>query len=74
MFLKNLKELNVKMGTDEKIHDEYFHMLMRLFETPQMDNLKILKALINSKDDVLPLWDGTSKTRVYSQSPLLLFS
>lgn len=49
---------------DEKRHDEYFHMLIRLFETPHIDNMKILKALLYSKDDMLPLVDGTTKTRV----------
>ncbi|KAK2974668.1 hypothetical protein RJ640_030276 [Escallonia rubra] len=49
---------------DERKHDDYFRMLVRLFETPHLDNLKILKVLINSKDDPLPLVDGTTKTRV----------
>lgn len=49
---------------DEKRHDEYFHMLIRLFETPHIDNMKILKALLYSKDDMLPLVDGATKTRV----------
>lgn len=39
-------------------------MLVRLFETPHIDNMKILRALIYSKDDQLPLYDGTSKKRV----------
>ncbi|KAM7483127.1 hypothetical protein LguiB_007710 [Lonicera macranthoides] len=49
---------------DEKRHDEYFNMLLRLFEMQHLDNLRILKALIYNKDDILPLLDGTSKTRV----------
>lgn len=52
------------MNADEKRHDEYFHMLIKLFETPHIDNMKILKALLYSKDDMLPLVDGTTKTRV----------
>ncbi|KAK3014847.1 hypothetical protein RJ639_008774 [Escallonia herrerae] len=48
----------------ERKHDDYFRMLVHLFETPHLDNLKILKVLINSKDDPLPLVDGTTKTRV----------
>lgn len=52
------------LNADEKRHDEYFHMLIRLFETPHIDNMKILKALLYSKDDMLPLVDGATKTRV----------
>lgn len=47
-------------------------MLLRLFEMPHLDNLRILKALIYNKDDILPLLDGTSKTRVlfyFTNSP-----
>ncbi|KAA8542200.1 hypothetical protein F0562_023352 [Nyssa sinensis] len=49
---------------DEKKHVEYYQMLVRLFETPQLDNIRILKTLIYAKDDLLPLVDGTTKTRV----------
>ncbi|KAL9666730.1 hypothetical protein QQ045_001068 [Rhodiola kirilowii] len=48
---------------DEKIHIEAFQTLVRLFETPHIDNIKILKALFFAKDDQLPLYDGTKKTR-----------
>ncbi|KAK9072375.1 hypothetical protein SSX86_008809 [Deinandra increscens subsp. villosa] len=49
---------------EEKQHDEYFLMLVRLFDVSHLDNLKILKALFRDKDDIHPLLDGTSKTRV----------
>ena len=39
-------------------------MLVRLFESPHTDNMKVLRALIYSKEDQLPLYDGTSKKRV----------
>ncbi|CDP15097.1 unnamed protein product [Coffea canephora] len=47
----------------EKRHLEYFQMLVHLFEVPHLENLRILKALIYNKDDLLPLEIGTSKTR-----------
>ncbi|XP_059657212.1 protein SIEVE ELEMENT OCCLUSION B-like isoform X1 [Cornus florida] len=49
---------------DEKKHAEYYQMLLHLFEIPHLDNMKILKALIYSKDDILPLYDVSSKMRV----------
>ncbi|KAG6525471.1 hypothetical protein ZIOFF_015427 [Zingiber officinale] len=47
----------------EKKHVEAFQNLVRLFETVHIDNMKILKALISSKDE-LPLFDGATKKRV----------
>ncbi|XP_068666741.1 protein SIEVE ELEMENT OCCLUSION B-like [Aristolochia californica] len=59
-----LKQLNLcHQHIAEKKHLEAYQMLVRLFETVHIDNLKILKALIYSKDD-LPLVDGTTKRRV----------
>ncbi|XP_058195108.1 protein SIEVE ELEMENT OCCLUSION B-like [Rhododendron vialii] len=49
---------------DEKRHIEAYLTLVRLFDTPHMDNTKILKALIYGKEDQLPLWDGHLKKRV----------
>ncbi|KAI3686401.1 hypothetical protein L1987_80077 [Smallanthus sonchifolius] len=49
---------------EEKQHDEYFFMLVRIFDVSHLDNLKILKALFCGKDDIHPLLDGSSKTRV----------
>ncbi|KAJ0539952.1 putative sieve element occlusion [Helianthus annuus] len=63
---EHLKELLhlCKQNIEEKQHDEYFLMLMRIFEVSHLDNLKILKALFCGKDDIHPLLDGSSKTRV----------
>lgn len=49
---------------DEKKQIEAYQTLVRLFETPQMDNQKILKALVHAKDDQLPLLEGFTKQRV----------
>ncbi|KAG0455233.1 hypothetical protein HPP92_024208 [Vanilla planifolia] len=48
---------------DEKRHLESYQTLVRLFETVHIDNMKILRALFHSKDD-LPLFDGLTKKRV----------
>ncbi|KAK1289855.1 hypothetical protein QJS10_CPB18g00602 [Acorus calamus] len=48
---------------DEKKHIEAYQTLVRLFDTIHVDNMKILKALINNKED-LPLVDGLTKKRV----------
>ncbi|KAK3028449.1 hypothetical protein RJ639_039041 [Escallonia herrerae] len=40
---------------DEKKHEEYFPMLVRLFETSHLDNMRILQALLYSRDDDMPL-------------------
>lgn len=48
---------------DEKQHAEYFRMIVHLFEILHLDNLKVLKALIYNKDDLLPLEVGTSQKR-----------
>ncbi|XP_039133185.1 protein SIEVE ELEMENT OCCLUSION B-like [Dioscorea cayenensis subsp. rotundata] len=48
---------------DDKKDIEIYQTLVRLFETIHLDNMKILKALIYSKDD-LPLIEGTTKKRV----------
>ncbi|RWW13681.1 hypothetical protein GW17_00022583 [Ensete ventricosum] len=51
------------LDSGEKKHVEAYQTLVRLFETVHIDNIKILKALMYSKDD-LPLVDGTTKRRV----------
>ncbi|KAJ9176285.1 hypothetical protein P3X46_011617 [Hevea brasiliensis] len=48
---------------DEKRHIEAYQTLIRLFETPHIDNIKILRALIYAKDDQLPLYHGDTKKR-----------
>lgn len=47
----------------EKMHVEYYQMLVHLFETTQFDNMKINRAMIYIKDDLLPLEVGTNRTR-----------
>ncbi|KAF9603057.1 hypothetical protein IFM89_033782 [Coptis chinensis] len=49
---------------DEKRHIEAYQTLVRLFETIHIDNMKILRALIYAHDDLLPLYDGSTKKRV----------
>ncbi|XP_038693169.1 protein SIEVE ELEMENT OCCLUSION B-like [Tripterygium wilfordii] len=62
---------------DEKRHTEAYQLLVRLMETPHIDNIKILKALIYAKDDQLPLFDGSTKRRasidVLRRKNVLLF-
>ncbi|PKA54490.1 hypothetical protein AXF42_Ash000324 [Apostasia shenzhenica] len=47
---------------DEKRHLESYQTLVRLFDTIHIDNMKILRALMYSKDD-MPLFDGFTKKR-----------
>lgn len=54
----------------EKIHLEYYHNLVRLFETLQIDNMKTLKALIYPMEE---LQIGTTKKKVkYLLNPVLI--
>lgn len=46
------------------MYAEAYNNLLRLFDTYHVDNMKILKALIYAKDDILPLYHGSSKTQV----------
>ncbi|KAL5544038.1 hypothetical protein UlMin_007822 [Ulmus minor] len=48
---------------DEMRHEEEYRNLIRLLESSHLDNMKILRALISTKDE-LPLLNNTSKTRV----------
>lgn len=49
---------------DEKRHVEAYKLLVNLFETPQSDNIKPLKALFSSKDDhAYPLIDLSTKKK-----------
>ncbi|KAK9682201.1 hypothetical protein RND81_10G057300 [Saponaria officinalis] len=52
------------MCADEKKHIEAYRTLFVLFETTHLDNMKILRALLSTKDDQLPLLEGSSKKRV----------
>ncbi|CBI34825.3 unnamed protein product, partial [Vitis vinifera] len=49
---------------DDKRNAETFQMLLNLFESIHIDNMKILRALISPKDDVQPLLEGSTKRRV----------
>ncbi|KAL3723050.1 hypothetical protein ACJRO7_035264 [Eucalyptus globulus] len=49
---------------EEKRYLEAYQNLVNLSETIHIDNMKILKALIYPKDDILPLVEGTTKKRV----------
>ncbi|KAK1560781.1 hypothetical protein Q3G72_030856 [Acer saccharum] len=49
---------------DEKRHIEAYQALVRLMETPHIDNMKVLRALIYAKDDQLPLIVGSAERRV----------
>lgn len=56
-----------QIDADEKKFIEEYQNLVHLFETiPHIDNMKVLKALINPKDDPQPLVDGITKRRVWS--------
>ncbi|KAF5476669.1 hypothetical protein F2P56_003384 [Juglans regia] len=46
---------------EEKRHLEYFHTLVRLFETLHLDNLKILRALLHPKEELVI---GSSQKKV----------
>lgn len=59
------------------MHHEAYMNLVRLFEIPHLDNNKILRALIYSKDDKMPLIDGISKEKVctfpFSELPHIFY-
>ncbi|KAK4762508.1 hypothetical protein SAY86_008276 [Trapa natans] len=48
----------------EKQEIEAYQKLVRLFDMPHIDNIKILQALIYGKDDQAPLIDCSTKKRV----------
>lgn len=59
------KVLNLcRQKIEEKQQQDAFEALLRLLRTPHIDNMKILSILIHSRDDQLPLFDGTHKRRV----------
>ncbi|KAJ9169434.1 hypothetical protein P3X46_017634 [Hevea brasiliensis] len=49
---------------DEKRHIEAYQTLIRQFEIVHIENIKILRTLIYTKDDQLPLFDGANHKRV----------
>ncbi|XP_008464491.2 protein SIEVE ELEMENT OCCLUSION B-like isoform X2 [Cucumis melo] len=50
---------------DEKRHEEAYQNLVRISETLHLDNMKFIRALISSREDIHPLYDGTTKTTVH---------
>ena len=54
---------------EEKKDIESYKMLVELFKMIHIDNMRVLKALICPRDDVLALVDGTTKKRVGSSNP-----
>ncbi|KAJ0818261.1 putative sieve element occlusion, Thioredoxin-like superfamily, protein SIEVE ELEMENT OCCLUSION [Helianthus annuus] len=49
---------------NEKKHVEAYLTLLRIMDTPHLDNMKPLKHLIYLKDDQLPLYESSTKNRV----------
>ncbi|KAJ4961386.1 hypothetical protein NE237_021296 [Protea cynaroides] len=49
---------------EDKKHNGTYQTLVRLFKETHIDNMKILKALIFDKDDLLSLFECTSKRHV----------
>nr|XP_027096551.1 protein SIEVE ELEMENT OCCLUSION B-like [Coffea arabica] len=62
---EDLKEQmnSIKQKIEDKRQDDAYNALVELFKTPNTDNTKILSAVINVKEDQLPLYDGTNKKR-----------
>lgn len=50
---------------DEKKHLEAYQNLVRISETLHLDNMKFIRALISTREDIQPLYDGTSKMTVH---------
>ncbi|XP_076905168.1 protein SIEVE ELEMENT OCCLUSION B-like [Bidens hawaiensis] len=59
---KQLEECHRVIG--EKKELDFRHSFNQLFDMVHIDNMKILRILLNPKDDPLPLFDGTTKQRV----------
>ncbi|KAL9672815.1 hypothetical protein QQ045_029068 [Rhodiola kirilowii] len=49
---------------EEKMHLETYQLLLHLFEMTHVDNMKVLRALLNPRDEPQPIVDGTTKRRV----------
>ncbi|KAJ0771805.1 putative sieve element occlusion [Helianthus annuus] len=59
---KQLEECHRLIG--ERKEMDFRNSFNQLFETVHIDNMKILKILLNLRDDPLPLFDGATKQRV----------
>ena len=55
-------------NAEERMDVESYQMLVELFKMIHIDNMRVLKALICPRDDVLALVDGTTKKRVSSSN------
>ncbi|KAJ0551085.1 putative sieve element occlusion [Helianthus annuus] len=49
---------------EERKEMDFRNSFNQLFDTVHIDNMKILKILLNLRDDPLPLFDGSTKQRV----------
>lgn len=56
------------MNAAEKRNVEAYQMLLDLFKTAHIDNMKVLKALLASKEDPQPIYDGHNKRRVCTKN------
>ncbi|GMP29481.1 hypothetical protein CsSME_00004566 [Camellia sinensis var. sinensis] len=61
--LKKQLELCYQL-VEEKRNLEAYVSLVRLMQMIHLDSMKVLRALIYAKDDLLPLFDGSAKRRV----------
>ena len=65
MKINNETDDRLIFAAEENLDLETYQMLQNLLDSVQIDNMKILKALISAKED-LPLLDGSTKRRVCS--------
>ncbi|CAI9281261.1 unnamed protein product [Lactuca saligna] len=59
-----LKSYCCLVDAGEKKEIAFRRSFNQLFETSNMDNMKILKILISPRDDIQPLFDGNKKMKV----------
>ncbi|CAL5325340.1 unnamed protein product [Camellia sinensis] len=62
--LTSLTSLTSMGYEEEKRNLEAYVSLVRLMQMIHLDSMKVLRALIYAKDDLLPLFDGSAKRRV----------
>ncbi|KAI4303814.1 hypothetical protein MLD38_039404 [Melastoma candidum] len=53
---------------EDKKQIEAYQLLVRIFERHHVDNMPVLKLLLNPKDDPQPLWEGMTQKRVTMES------
>ncbi|CAL5368371.1 unnamed protein product [Camellia sinensis] len=61
--LKRKLDLCYKL-IEEKKNVEAYEALLHIFEMVHIDNMKVLRTLIYPKDDLQPLFDGSTKRRI----------